>query len=286
MSRKDNILLTVDFNLRKDNIMQKFTEKIIWITGASSGIGEECAYRFAKNGATLILTALEADILEKVKERCLKEGALQVALLPFDLSRTDELQALAKKAIALFGRIDILYNNAGISQRSTTIDTEMNVINKIMDVNYFAPVILTKALLPQMIKNGGGQLVVTTSIAGRFGFPLRCAYSSSKHALYGFFETVQAEYYDQNIRVTIVCPGRVQTKISFYALEKDGTPHGKLDKGQAGGVTAEQAARKIVKAVAKQKREVLVGKKELLMAYIKRFLPGLAAKMARKLKPE
>jgi short-subunit dehydrogenase len=125
--------------------------------------------------------------------------------------------------------------------------------------------------------------VVTTSIAGKFGFPLRCAYSSSKHALYGFFETVQAEYFNQNIRVTIVCPGRVQTKISFYALEKNGVPHGKIDKGQAGGVTPEYAAKKIVKAVNKEKKEVLIGKKELLMVYIKRFLPSLSAKIARKI---
>ena len=265
--------------------MQKFSGKVVWITGSSSGIGEECAYLFAEEGAKLILTALESNILEKVKERCLQKGAQNVALLPFDLSAIDKVSELAEKALSQFGRIDILYNNAGISQRASTMDTDMSVIQKIMDVNYFAPVILTKAVLPQMLRNGGGQLVVTTSIAGKFGFPLRCAYSSSKHALYGFFETVQAEYYDQNIRVTIVCPGRVQTNISFYALEKDGSQHGKLDKGQAGGVTAKQAAKKIVHAVAKQKREVLVGKKELLMVDIKRFFPGLAAKLSRNIKP-
>lgn len=265
--------------------MKRFENKIVWITGSSSGIGEACAYRFASEGAKLILTALEADILEQVKERCLQLGAPDVLTLPFDLSKVEEVENLAQQAYHHFGRIDILYNNAGISQRGNTVDTNMEVINKIMDVNYFTPVILTKTLLPKMIAQGGGQLVVTTSIAGRFGFPLRCAYSSSKHALYGFFETVQAEYFDQNIRVTIVCPGRVQTKISFYALEKDGAQHGKMDKGQAGGVTPEQAATKIVNAVAKRKREVLVGKKELLMTYIKRFLPGLAAKMARKIKP-
>ena len=161
----------------------------------------------------------------------------------------------------------------------------MRVINKVMDINWFAPVIMTKVILPKMIANGGGQLVVTTSINGRFGFPLRCAYSSSKHALYGFFETVQAEYYKDNIRVTIVCPGRVQTRISFYALEKDGKQHSKMDAGQAGGCTPEQAGRKIVKAVYRKKREVLVGKKELLMVYIKRFFPGLAAKIARSIDP-
>lgn len=153
-----------------------------------------------------------------------------------------------------------------------------------MAVDYFAPVILTKNILPRMIEKGGGQLVVTTSISGRFGFPLRSAYCSAKHALYGFFETVQAEYYDQNVRVTFVCPGRVRTNISFYALEKDGRQHGKLDAGQAGGTTPEYAARRIVNAVYKRKREVLIGKKELLMLYFKRFLPGLTAVLARNIK--
>ena len=177
-----------------------------------------------------------------------------------------------------------MYNNAGISQRTNTIDTEMSMIHKIMDVDYFAPVMITKALLPKMLEAGGGQFVVTTSIAGRFGFPLRCAYSSAKHALYGFFETVHAEYYDKNIRVTIVCPGRVQTNISFYALDKGGKQHGKMDAGQANGITPQKAADKIVNAIYRKKREVLVGSTELLMAHIKSLFPGLCARLARKVK--
>lgn len=265
--------------------MQKFANKVVWITGASSGIGEATAYRFAQEGARLIVTALEGDLLDNVVAKCKQLGAPDAAALPFDLSDTDGLNTLADKAWNLFGHIDFLYNNAGISQRGTTIETEMRVIQKVMDIDYFAPVVLTKAILPRMIEHGGGQLVVTTSIAGRFGFPLRCAYSSAKHALYGFFETVQAETYNQNIRVTIVCPGRVQTNISKYALEKDGRQHGKMDAGQAGGVTPQQAADKIVKAVYKKKREVMVGRYELLMAYIKQFCPGLAARLARRIKP-
>lgn len=265
--------------------MLKFNNKVVWITGASSGIGEATAYRFAQEGARLIVTALEADLLEQVVARCKELGAPDAAALPFDLSQTDALDGLAEQAWNTFGQIDIFYNNAGISQRGTTVETEMRVIRKVMDIDYYAPVVLTKNILPRMIERGGGQLVVTTSIAGRFGFPLRCAYSSAKHALYGFFETVQAETYDQNIRVTIVCPGRVQTNISRYALEKDGKQHGKLDAGQAGGVTPQQAADKIVKAVYRKKREVLVGRYELLMAYIKQFFPGLAARLARKIKP-
>ncbi len=264
--------------------MPKFSNQVVWITGASSGIGEATAYRFAQEGARLIVTALEADLLEQVVARCKSLGAPDAVALPFDLSQLDGLPALAEQAWQAFGRIDIFYNNAGISQRGTTVETDMKVIHKVMDIDFYAPVILTKAVLPRMIAQGGGQLAVTTSIAGCFGFPLRCAYSSAKHALYGFFETVQAENYKDNIRVTIVCPGRVRTNISLHALEKDGRQHGKMDAGQAGGITPERAARKIVNAIYRRRREVLVGSKELVMAYIKRFFPGLCATLARKIK--
>ncbi|MCQ2058737.1 MAG: SDR family oxidoreductase [Bacteroidaceae bacterium] len=264
---------------------KKLQGKVVWITGSSSGIGLETAYACARLGATLILTALEENLLEEACKKCKELGAGNAYALPFDLSKLDQVAELADKAWSLENKIDIFYNNAGISQRGTTIETEMSVINKVMNINYFAPVIMTKQILPRMVERGSGQLVVTTSINGRFGFPLRCAYSSSKHALYGFFETVQAEYYKQGIRVTIVCPGRVQTKISFYALEKDGKQHAKMDAGQAAGCTAQQAGRKIARAICKKKREVLVGRTELLMVYIKRFFPSLCAKIARSINP-
>lgn len=265
--------------------MISLSNKNIWITGASSGIGEACAYLLAKENANLILTALEEDKLTEVKQKCESIGG-KCEILPYDLSDIEGIDDLVKKALAFFGKIDIMYNNAGISQRGNAGDTLFDVDKKIMDVNFFAPVKITKLLLPQMLENGSGTLVVTTSIAGRFGFPLRSAYSSSKHALYGFFETLHAEYYDKNIRVVLVCPGRVKTNISFYALEKDGKQHSKLDAGQAGGITTIAAARKIVKAIKKQKPEVLVGSKELLMVYIKRFFPNLSRRLVRKIKPE
>lgn len=265
--------------------MSSFDNKTIWITGASSGIGEACAYLLAKENANLILTARKADILTKVQEKCLSIGG-KCEILPYDLSDIDGIPALVDKALSFFGRVDIMYNNAGISQRAKAGDTLFEVDKKIMDVNFFAPVRITKLLLPQMIKNGGGTFVTTTSISGRFGFPLRSAYSSSKHALYGFFETIHAEYYNQNIRSVLVCPGRVQTNISFYALEQDGQQHGKMDAGQAGGISADKAAKKIVKAIRKRKPEVLVGSKELLMVYFKRFIPALNRKIARNIKPE
>lgn len=264
--------------------MIDFHNKIVWITGASSGIGEASAYRFAQTGATLILTARQVQQLDQVAEKCKSLGAPQVKSLPCDLAQLDQLETLVSKAWEAFGHIDVFFSNAGISQRGTTVETDLSVIRRVMDLDYYAPIILTKAILPRMIAQGGGQLAVTTSIAGRFGFPMRCAYSSAKHALYGFFETIQAENYKDNIHVTIVCPGRVQTNISLHALESDGREHGQMDAGQAGGITSQKAAKKIVKAIYYHRLEVLVGGKELLMVHIKRFFPTLCATLARNLK--
>lgn len=161
----------------------------------------------------------------------------------------------------------------------------MPMVRKIMEVNFFAPVALAEAVLPLMISNGGGRIAVTTSIAGRFGFPLRCAYSASKHALYGFFETLRAENHDKGIAVTLVCPGRVRTNISLNALDKGGERHGVMDPGQEGGISADKAAKKIVRAIKRRKNEVLVGRGELVMVYIKRFFPNLCARLARRIKP-
>ena len=257
----------------------------VWITGASSGIGEACAYRYAAQGARLVLTSSSAERLEMVAGKCRAAGATQVVVLPYDFSSNDGIESLAQSAWEATEGIDIVMLNAGISQRTNVEDTSMEMVRKIMEVNYFAPVAIAKDLLPRMLSAGGGKIAVTTSIAGRFGFPLRCGYSSSKFALYGFFETLQAEYYDAGIRVTIVCPGRVQTNISRYALDKGGKPHGVMGPGQADGMTAEAASRVITRAIAKEKKEVLVGRKELLMVYIKRFFPGLCAMLARKIKP-
>lgn len=260
------------------------TPPVIWITGASSGIGEATAYRFAQEHASLILTATRKERLAEVQQECIQQGATRCEILPADLSQLHNLQAVTDQAISLFGRIDIAFLNAGISQRSKILETAPEVDHKIMDLNFFSPTKIARQLLPTMIAQGGGTIAVTTSIAGRFGFPLRSAYASSKFALYGFFETLHAEYYNDNIRVVMVCPGRVQTQISFNALEADGSKHGKMDDGQKNGISADKAALKIVKAIKKQKPEVLVGGKELIMVYIKRFLPMLARRIARRIK--
>lgn len=264
--------------------MAKFENKTVWITGASTGIGEACAYLFAKEKANLILTATRKEALMTVRNKCLELGG-NCVVLPYDLSSMDGIPGLVEEALKCFGTIDVLFNNAGVSQRGLAGDTLFEVDKKIMDINFFAPVLITKLVLPEMLKKGKGTIAVTSSIAGKFGFPLRSTYSASKHALYGYFETLQAEYFDRNIRVVMICPGRVNTNISMNALENDGKKHAVLDTGQAGGITAEKAALKIVNAIYNQKPEVFAGGKELLMVTIKKFFPAISRLLVRKIKP-
>lgn len=265
--------------------MRSYKDKTIWITGASSGIGEATACRFAQEGARLILTARNAEKLEAVKAKCLEEGAAGVTVLSADLEELDSLEDLAAQAWGVTGRIDLFFANAGISQRCETLDADLALIKRIMNLDYYVPVVLTKALLPRMIEAGGGQLAVTSSIAGEFGAKQRSAYCSAKAAVKLFFETVGLEYYDKGIRTTVIIPGRVRTNISYTALEKGGKPHGQMDEGQAKGISAERAANKIYRALAHEKHEQLVGGGELLMVWIKRLFPRFAFRISRALHP-
>ena len=260
-----------------------FTGKIIWITGASSGIGEELTYAFAKENAQLIISSNNNIELERVKAKCLELTSC-CEIVPLDLEQPESINEAFLKVMSKFTKIDILVNNGGISQRTLIQDTSMEIFRKIMEINLFGAVILTKLVLPVMIANGGGHIVATSSISGKFGFPLRSAYAASKHALHGFFETVRLENIPQNINVTIVCPGRVKTNISFNALSADGKPHGKMDDGQNEGISPEKCASQILKAIRKNKKEVLIGGKELLMVYFKRFAPFIFNKIVTKIK--
>jgi short-subunit dehydrogenase len=261
-----------------------FRKKVVWITGASSGIGEALAIEFAKQGAQLILSSNQLSDLESVNKRCCGLGA-ECFIQFLDVTEIDKMQLVAENLIAKFGKIDVLVNNAGISQRALVIETPIEVDRRIMEIDYFGTIALTKIVLPYMIQNGGGYIAVTSSISGKFGFPLRSAYSAAKHALHGFFETLRAETYEQNIKVLIAFPGRIKTDISMHALTKDGTAHGKMDEGQNTGVSAEKCAKQYINAIRKDKKEVLIGARELLMVYIHKFLPNLFYKLARKINP-
>jgi dehydrogenase/reductase SDR family protein 7B len=263
----------------------KFQDKIIWITGAASGIGEALAYQSVKYGGKLILSDIDEAGLSKVVATCESSGA-SVLDLPLDLSSRESIERAVVLAMECFGRVDVLINNGGISQRSLTWETPPEVDIKIMNINFFGAVILTKAVLPHMMEQGSGYIAATSSITGKFGFPLRSAYAASKHATQGFFETLGIELAGKNISVTIAMPGRVQSNISLNALTGDGTPHGKMDAGQATGIPANVCARKYLDAIYKRKPEILIGGKELMMVHIRRFFPRLFYRMARKIKPE
>lgn len=261
-----------------------FENKVIWITGASSGIGEALAYEWSRLGAKLILSARRESELMRVKNACARADLCTVAVL--DLSRQNDVETVADRMLQQFGAIDILVNNGGISQRSLVVETDMAVHRRIMEVNYFSGIILAKKLLPAMISRGDGHIVAVSSIVGLFGFPLRSAYSAAKHAMHGFYESVWAELHEHGVRVTVACPGRILTDVSLHALTGDGTPHGIMDHAQANGITAETCARKIIKAVRRNHREVYIGKKDLLMIYFKRYIPWLYYRLVSKVQPK
>lgn len=258
--------------------------KRVWITGAASGIGKALANAYAAKQAILILSDRDKDGLEATSEDCKQSGA-EVVLAAFDLSKPDEITAAVANVLNDHPKIDILISNGGISQRSLAIETPIELDRTIMEINFFGAIVLTKALLPSLISEGGGHIAVTSSMTGKFGFPLRTAYCASKHAIQGYFEALRAELYNDHVGVTIISPGRVYTNISVNALEKDGNKHGKMDPGQANGISAEKSAKIIMRAIWRNKKEVFVGGFELSMIYIRKFLTPLYHILARKINP-
>lgn len=261
------------------------TEKkhpVAWITGASSGIGEEIAKQLADLGYHLILSARNAEKLNDLKTALPHSNKHLVC--PLDLGNTSNIQALVDKVLMETKHIDFVYHCGGISQRAEAGETSIEIDRKIMEVNYFGTVALTKALLPYFRKQQSGHIVVISSIAGKFGFYLRSAYSASKHALHGFFESLLLEEAKHNIHVTIACPGKINTPISMSALDKDGKAHGVMDHNQATGMPVEECVSILLKAVQQKKKEILIGNKEIKAVTLKRFLPGIFWKVIAKQK--
>lgn len=250
-----------------------FTGKVVWVTGASSGIGEALVRVLAKQNAKIILSARNADALNKVAlDADLKSENYLV--IPFDLADTSKIKECAQQAIQKFSRIDFLINNGGVSQRSESLQTSEEVERKLMEVNYFGHVALTKAVLPYMIKQGGGHITVVSSIAGKFGFFLRSSYCAAKHALHGYFESLRLELEKNNIKVLLVCPGKIETEISVKAARGDGSDHGVMDDSHINAVKPDECAGEILKAIQKNKLEVFIGGKEIRAVHMKRFFPS------------
>ncbi|KAB1158862.1 SDR family oxidoreductase [Tenacibaculum aiptasiae] len=256
--------------------------KVFWITGASSGIGKSLAIALSNYDANLILSSRNTNALEETKILC--KNSKNVKILPIDLEDYNSLTSKVGEAISCFNGIDVLVNNGGISQRSLVKDTSISVDKRLMDINYLGTVALTKALLPHFTQRKEGHFVVTTSIVGKIGTPLRSSYAATKHALHGFFDSLRAEHHKDNIAVTLVCPGFVTTNVSKNALTGNGSPQNSMDAATANGINPDRFAELMIKAIRKKKEEVYIaGAKEKLGVYAKRFFPKLLSKMIRKL---
>jgi short-subunit dehydrogenase len=258
-------------------------KKVIWITGASSGIGEALTYEFNKKGAHLILSSRRAEELERVKNAC-ENHEETVRILPLDLSMPESLPAIAENAISLFGSVDMLINNGGISQRAYAVDTGMETVRRIMEVNFFGTIALTKAVLPGMIEQKSGHIVVISSVMGKIGTKYRSAYAASKHALHGWFDCLRQEVYEHNINVSVVCPGFVKTNVTVNALTAEGEKYNKMEKAQKSAMPAEEFAKRLLPKLSRGKEEIYIGGSEILAVYVKRLAPGLLNRILRKVK--
>lgn len=255
-----------------------FHARRVWITGASSGIGEALALAFHDAGAKLVLSARREDELKRVQSGC--GGEPDTRILPMDVTNAEELPERTRLALSMLGGIDVLVLNAGITQRSRTRETDEGVYRRLMEVNFFAPEAMARAVLPSMLAQKSGHMVVISSVAGKFGVPMRSGYSATKFALHGFFEALRAEEERNGVHVTIVCPGYIRTDISLSALRGDGRKHAKMDSELAHGMPADECARQILRGIARRKKEIVVAApREKALVYLKRFFPDILARV-------
>ncbi|HVR40560.1 MAG TPA: SDR family oxidoreductase [Thermoanaerobaculia bacterium] len=256
-----------------------FRDKIVWITGASSGIGEALAIAWSREGARVILSARNAAELERVRQLCADPNRHLVK--PLDLTDDAAIKTAVAEVLRDFDHVDIVVHSGGVSQRSIVAETDLATDRQLMDINYFGTIALTKALLPSMLARKSGHIVPISSVIGYVGVPLRSAYAASKHALHGFFNALRNEETKHGIRVTIVCPGYIRTKVSENALRGDGTRHGQTDDTHKNAMLPEKAAPVILRGVAKNKREVHVGGPEIWAIQLQRFLPSIVVRVLR-----
>jgi short-subunit dehydrogenase len=260
-------------------------KKVIWITGASSGIGEATVYEFAKKGYRLVISARRTEELERVKNQTGLKNE-DVFILPMDVEQTNKFDELTQQVIDRFGQIDLLYNNAGVSQRSFVTETDLSVYERIIRIDLLSVIALTKAVLPHMIARKSGHIAVTSSVAGKVATPGRSGYAAAKFGLHGFFDALRAEVHKHNIAVTLICPGYIRTEISKNALSSDGSKYGVMDQNQEKGMPVEKCASKIYQAIEQKKSEVYIGGREIAGVYLKRFFPQILEKIVRNQAPK
>jgi short-subunit dehydrogenase len=252
-------------------------DRLVWITGACSGIGKALAVELSTRGARLVLSSNRPDALEAARTDCTRPARHVVQ--PLDLTEPASLDAAAATVEAEAGPVDVLVNNAGIAQRGPAADTPVDVVRQVMEVNVFGAVHLTRAVLPSMIERQRGHVAVVSSVAGKFGVPGLSAYSASKHAVQGWFDSLRAEVHDDGIGVTLACPGFVKTNVASNALYPDGTPLG--EEAEEKGIPPSDCAAAIGDAIEQNTAEFTIGGWETVGVYMKRFVPALFRRFIR-----
>lgn len=233
----------------------EYSGKVIWITGASSGIGEALAEAFAAQGAQIIVSGRRIDALQAVADRL----PTPAYVLPFETTDKDALPAIVQQAIDWQGHVDGLVNNAGISQRALAVDSALEVYDRIIAVDLLAPIWLTQLLLPHMTARKSGMIVGISSVAGRAGVPLRTAYCAAKHGLIGYLDALRSETeVHYGLKVHTVLPGSIRTEVSANALAGDGSVHGQTNSAIANGMDPAECAARILHGIAAGEAEILI----------------------------
>ena len=263
---------------------QRFANRVVWITGASSGIGASLARAFSAEGAAVILSARRAQRLEELRAQLSRPD--DALVLPLDVSDSDAIDQAAAAAESWRGRVDILINNAGISQRSLVEETEMDTIRWVMEINYFGAVHLTRRVLPGMLSRSDGHIVNISSVAGYVSTPMRSIYASSKHALRAYSDALRAEVSGRGVAVSVICPGYIRTDISKSAVTGDGSPKGEHDKVLLSGLDPDVAAGKMLDGLHRKRNEFYVGGREIYAIYLQRYMPGLLARFVPQAAPK
>jgi len=261
--------------------------KVVLITGASSGLGEACAHAFYRAGCRVIICARTEEelthVIKDLENVQRKWPSEEVKFVTFDLADIPGISAAMKQANSFYGHVDILINNGGISYRGSIIDTKIEVDVSVMNINYFGAVAVTKGLLPKMVERNSGHVVAISSIQGKVAIPFRSAYSSSKHAVQSFFDTLRAEVAQHGIHVSVISPAYIQTNLSLFAVTSSGKTYGKMDETTKSGMTAEAVAREVVHSVAARRNELLLGPFHYRLAtYLRNILPDAFAKVMAK----
>ena len=260
-----------------------YKNKTIWITGASSGIGEAFTKAFYKEGANIILSSRRKEELQRVKSELGDSNAIKI--LTIDLANSVEFPAKVDKALNFFGGIDVLVNNGGVSQRSLFAETDLDTIRQIMEINFFGSIALTRFVLPHMISRQSGHIIVTSSVAGKFGTKYRSGYAASKHALHGMFDCIRQEMYEQNVHVTLVCPGPIKTNITQNSLIADGSTFNQIGNLHSVAMDADEMVHRIWKQLKAKKEEIYVSSlKERFALLMKRLFPSLLNKILKRSK--